>query len=192
MLILVTGGSASGKSEYAEQCITMLHKEKNTLLYLATMQPYGEEGAARVEKHRKQRAQRRFDTLEWYQNLQEAPIPEHSDILLECMSNLAANEMFREEISPERIPVHIAECKTRILDGVAHLLNVCDNLVIVTNEVFSDTLSYDEFTLAYIQLLGHINAALAQMADEVVEVVYGIPVIHKQKAEIGETKHETD
>ena len=54
MLILVTGGSASGKSEYAEQCITMLHKGKNTLLYLATMQPYGEEGAARVEKHRKQ------------------------------------------------------------------------------------------------------------------------------------------
>ena len=66
MLILVTGGSASGKSEYAEQCITMLHKGKNTLLYLATMQPYGEEGAARVEKHRKQRAQRHFDTLEWY------------------------------------------------------------------------------------------------------------------------------
>ena len=192
MLILVTGGSASGKSEYAEQRITMLHKQENALLYLATMQPYGEEGAARVEKHRKQRAQRRFETLEWYQNLQEAPIPEHSDILLECMSNLAANEMFREEISPERIPVHIAECKTRILDGVARLLNVCDNLVIVTNEVFSDTLSYDAFTLAYIQLLGHINAALAQMADEVVEVVYGIPVIHKQKAEIGEIKHETD
>lgn len=192
MLILVTGGSASGKSEYAEQRITMLHKQENALLYLATMQPYGEEGAARVEKHRKQRAQRRFETLEWYQNLQEAPIPEHSDILLECMSNLAANEMFREEISPERIPVHIAECKTRILDGVAHLLNVCDNLVIVTNEVFSDTLSYDAFTLAYIRLLGHINAALAQMADEVVEVVYGIPVIHKQKAEIGEIKHETD
>lgn len=192
MLILVTGGSASGKSEYAEQRITMLHKQENSLLYLATMQPYGEEGAARVEKHRKQRAQRRFDTMEWYQNLQEAPIPEHSDILLECMSNLAANEMFREEISPERIPVHIAECKTRILDGVAHLLNVCDNLVIVTNEVFSDTLSYDAFTLAYIRLLGHINAALAQMADEVVEVVYGIPVIHKQKAEIGEIKHETD
>lgn len=192
MLILVTGGSASGKSEYAEQRITMLHKQENALLYLATMQPYGEEGAARVEKHRKQRVQRHFDTLEWYQNLQEAPIPEHSDILLECMSNLAANEMFREEISPERIPVHIAECKTRILDGVAHLLNVCDNLVIVTNEVFSDTLSYDAFTLAYIRLLGHINAALAQMADEVVEVVYGIPVIHKQKAEIGEIKHETD
>ena len=192
MLILVTGGSASGKSEYAEQCITMLHKEKNTLLYLATMQPYGEEGAARVEKHRKHRAQRHFDTVEGYQNLQEAPVPEHSDILLECMSNLAANEMFREEISPERIPVHIAECETRILDGVVHLLNACDNLVIVTNEVFSDTLSYDEFTLAYIQLLGHINAALAQIADEVVEVVYGIPVIHKQKAEIGEIKHETD
>lgn len=192
MLILVTGGSTSGKSEYAEQCITMLHKEGNSLLYLATMQPYGEEGAARVEKHRKQRAKRRFDTLEWYQNLQEAPIPEHSDILLECMSNLAANEMFQKEIRPEYISAHITECETRILDGVAHLLNTCDNLVIVTNEIFSDTLSYDEFTVAYIRLLGHINAALAQMADEVVEVVYGIPVIHKQKAEIGEIKHETD
>ena len=179
MLILVTGGSASGKSEYAEQCITMLHKGKNTLLYLATMQPYGEEGAARVEKHRKQRAQRHFDTLEWYQNLQEAPVPEHSDILLECMSNLAANEMFREEISPERIPVHIAECETRILDGVVHLLNACDNLVIVTNEVFSDGCEYDAGTTDYIMRLGELNVRLSRAADAVVEVVYSIPVFLK-------------
>ena len=68
------------------------------------------------------------------------------------------------------------KCEDRILKGVEHIRKCSANLVIVTNEVFSDTLSYDETTLAYIRLLGHINAEFAQMADEVVEVVYGIPL----------------
>lgn len=176
MFILVTGASASGKSEYAECRITAIHQEERHLLYLATMQPYGEEGRARVAKHRKQRALRNFETLEWYKNLEQATIPPDSDVLLECMSNLAANEMFAENTIPEQLEEYTHKCEDRILKGVEHIRKYSANLVIVTNEVFSDTLSYDETTLAYIRLLGHINAELAQMADEVVEVVYGIPL----------------
>ena len=184
MLIIITGVSGSGKSEYAEQICCRLAGD-NKKYYVATMQPFGEEGRIRIEKHKRQREGKGFETIEQYQNIGSAldccDKEERPVVLVECMSNLLANECFGEAGKPDDI-----------FDGCMKLYSECRHLVIVTNEVFSDTLSYDEFTLAYIQLLGHINAALAQMADEVVEVVYGIPVIHKQKAEIGEIKHETD
>ena len=53
------------------------------------------------------------------------------------------------------------------------------NLVIVTNEVFSDGVRYDASTMLYIDRLGAINAALADMADEVIEVVAGIALPKK-------------
>ena len=44
MILLVTGGSASGKSEYAENRALQLAKtEQKKLIYLAAMKPLGEE-----------------------------------------------------------------------------------------------------------------------------------------------------
>ena len=57
MLILVTGGSGSGKSEYAENTAVSLAEEKGLpLYYIAAMRPFGEEGRRRVERHRRLRA----------------------------------------------------------------------------------------------------------------------------------------
>ena len=53
MLTLVIGGAASGKSEYAESLVL---KTALPRYYLATMQVWDAECAARVEKHRKMRA----------------------------------------------------------------------------------------------------------------------------------------
>ena len=88
------------------------------------------------------------------------------------MSNLAANEMFDPAGSHEKTALEI---KT----GIDRLLGKCDNLVVVTNEVFSDGLTYDRETEKYQQILGEINRYMASGADEVVEVVYGIPVMHR-------------
>ena len=49
MLIMVTGVSGSGKSEYAEQISCQLAKD-NKKYYVATMYPYGEDGRSRVKK----------------------------------------------------------------------------------------------------------------------------------------------
>lgn len=87
------------------------------------------------------------------------------------MSNLVANEMFSQ--NPDD------NIKDKIIRGVEHLLANCHNLIIVTNEVFSDTLNYDETTICYINLLGEVNQSLAKKADHVVEVVYGIPITRK-------------
>ena len=58
MLILVSGGSASGKSEFAESLVTSSGLEKR--IYLATMQVWDAESVRRVERHRQMRAGKGF------------------------------------------------------------------------------------------------------------------------------------
>ena len=54
------GGAASGKSEYAESLVL---KTALPRYYIATMQVWDDECAARVEKHRKMRAAKQFETV---------------------------------------------------------------------------------------------------------------------------------
>ena len=100
MFILITGGSGSGKSEFAEAQILRLSREKR--IYLATMKCFDEESKKRIARHRKMRAEKQFETVEWYLNLKKADIPEGSSVLLECMSNLVANEMYDPEGAQEK------------------------------------------------------------------------------------------
>lgn len=51
--------------------------------------------------------------------------------------------------------------------------------MIVTNEIFSEAASYEGDTIRYQEYLGIINQNIGKMADEVVEVVYGIPIWYK-------------
>ena len=94
--------------------------------------------------------------------------------LLECMSNLVANEMFSSEQMPD-----VDTVVEEIVQGIASLTSQLSHLVIVSNNVFEDGIEYDETTLRYIEALGRIHTRLAEMADHVVEVVVGIPVIIK-------------
>ena len=53
MLELVTGGSGSGKSAYAESRICEWNRQDpKPLFYIATMYPYGEETEKKIERHR--------------------------------------------------------------------------------------------------------------------------------------------
>ena len=52
-------------------------------------------------------------------------------------------------------------------------------MVIVTNEVASDGITYDPGTDQYIRLMGLVNRRLGACSHRVVEVVYGIPVVWK-------------
>ncbi len=175
MLTVVTGGSGSGKSEYAENTAVKLAKEEGLpLYYIATMRPFGEEGKRRVERHRKLRAGKGFETIECYVNLENQELPERGVVLLECLSNLTANEMFETEGAGEGT-------EARVLSGVKALLEKSVHLVIVTNDIFSDGITYDEVTALYQERLGHINRELAFLADQVAEVVCGIPLQLKSK-----------
>lgn len=170
MLMMVTGGSGSGKSEFAESLVTGLADGPN--LYIATMFPFDEECHKRIARHREMRKDKGFDTLECYTGLKHADVSGYHTVLLECMSNLTANEMYQEKGSGDY-------CVEEILAGIRHVKEQCRNLIIVTNEIFSDGMDYDEETRRYQKYLGEINVRMASMADLVTEVVYSIPLIHK-------------
>ena len=170
MLMMVTGGSGSGKSEFAESLVTGLADGPN--LYIATMFPFDEECHKRIARHREMRKDKGFDTLECYTGLKHADVSGYHTVLLECMSNLTANEMYQENGSGDA-------CVQEILKGIHHVLSHTEHLVIVTNEIFSDGIEYDPETTRYQQYLGEMNCELAKLADVVVEVVYSIPLVKK-------------
>lgn len=180
MLVLITGGSGSGKSAYAEDYITKLSKDCRKY-YIATMQVYDEEGQEKVFKHQKMREGKGFLTIEQSTEIHQAvdKMEKNTTVeniaLLECISNLVANEMFREG--------QIRNCtlvKKSIIGGIEELLKTVKDFIIVTNNVFEDGITYDETTANYIRAMGEINQELAKMADKVIEVVVGIPIIVKE------------
>lgn len=184
MMELVTGGSGSGKSAYAEKVICEKHRqlcsisEKPSLYYIADMVPYGRETEKKIEAHREMRAGKGFATLEWYVDLPgrisapDSPDLKGSCVLLECISNLTANEMY-ESGGAENTGKDTVEC---IIRGVRMLKERCVHLVVVTNDVFRESVPDSEEMTAYKGNLGTINRALAEMADRVTEVVFGVPV----------------
>ncbi|MCI8375411.1 MAG: bifunctional adenosylcobinamide kinase/adenosylcobinamide-phosphate guanylyltransferase [Lachnospiraceae bacterium] len=174
MLALITGGSGSGKSEYAENlAVGLAGKEGLPLYYLATMKPFGEEGRKRVERHQKLRTGKKFLTIERYVNLKAQKLPDRGVVLLECLSNLTANEMFEADGAGSCTP-------KEVLLGIEAIRSRSRHLVVVTNDIFSDGVLYDETTRQYQRYLGELNQKLAKEADEVTEVVCGIPVCLKR------------
>ena len=170
MFLVITGGSGSGKSAYAEQCVLDFGPAER--IYIATMYPFDEECDRRIRRHREMRRQKQFSTLECYTGLKTADIPEDSVVLLECMSNLTANEMYQEGGAG-------GQTVEEILAGICYLLKRVRHMVVVTNEIFSDGIDYDSETMRYQSYLGQINSEMGRMADQVTEVVYGIPITVK-------------
>lgn len=178
MMTLIIGGSGSGKSAYAEDYISSLSEEKKKY-YIAAMQVCDAESEKKVERHRMLRSGKGFYTIEQPRGIQEAAEKMEEGertALLECISNLTANEMFAKEV-----PETEEDVAERIIDGITSLDKKLMHLVIVSNNVFEDGKLYDKATMAYIRAMGRINQKLAEMADEVIEVVAGIPVAVKKK-----------
>ena len=187
MMELVTGGSGSGKSAYAEETLCRLDsspgrgqgKETGTQqdgqrYYIATMPSWDKETEKKIAKHRAMRAGKGFCTLEWYTDFEErleradCPGMEGADILVECLSNLTANEMYMEGGAGEN-------AADAVIRGMLCLRDRCRNLVVVTNDVFSESAEDSPEMRIYKETLGRINCALAEAADRVTEVVCGIP-----------------
>lgn len=229
MLYLVTGGSGSGKSEFAEGTAVELYRQKvrrqevyrtaeknvaekniaekkavgekaaeekaevgnaeaerteeecasaGRLIYVATMQPFDEECVKRIERHRQMRKEKGFSTVECYHHLETVQAKKEDVFLIECMSNLLANEMYdvQGRIKGEAQERRLEEA---VVQPILALAKKAAHVVVVTNEVFSDGAEYAEESKRYMRLLGRLNRELAEYAERAVEVVYGIPLYRK-------------
>lgn len=171
MLILVTGGSASGKSSHAEKIICKFECENRA--YIATMMPFGDEAQERIARHHEMRKDRGFETIERYTDMKNLKFDKkYNAILLEDLGNLLANELFDENNGKDNII-------EQIMLGIEHLNNNCNTLVIVSNEIFSDGVFYDPQTNEYIEKLGRLNTKISAKADAVCELVCSILVYKK-------------
>ena len=92
-MILVTGGTRSGKSEFAEMLVMA---QGDRYLYLATAKVTDAEMARRVERHQARRSNR-WTTHEGYNALWkvlEETQGQYDGILLDCVSTMVTNLLF--------------------------------------------------------------------------------------------------
>lgn len=185
MITVITGASGSGKSVFAEQySVERWNKQKqiqtNTrLVYVATMKVFGEEGKQKVERHRRQREGKGFELIEQEVDIGTIDGIEKNDIVLvECLSNLLANEWYSDTMKE----ISKKDVVKKILDGLQQLHEMCTHMIVVTNEIFQEQLIWEDGK-DYVESLGQLNQILCQKAENVYEVVAGIPMELTKKKE---------
>ena len=181
MFHVVTGGSGSGKSAYAEEwiCKQRLQTDSRHLYYIATMVPYGKETERKILRHRQMRSGKGFETIECFNRSENRWYRQRRNSV---RVQKRRNPAFRS-VCPIWLPMsYIADTGAKeqteatILSGIRALQAKCRGLAVVTNEVFGELPPHTEEMKTYLRVLGTVNQAMTKLADQVTEVVYGIPV----------------
>jgi adenosylcobinamide kinase/adenosylcobinamide-phosphate guanylyltransferase len=164
MITFISGGVRSGKSSFAEHYI--LGKDCHKI-YLATAIAYDDEMKERVKIHRRTRMDKGWNTIEKPTSISEITTTEKSVILLDCLTNLVANEMYLNKLS-------IAEVIDKIFDDLMDLSSRSLEVVIVSNDVFSGIDDYSVETVDFMKALGYLHCKITQVADSCYELNYSI------------------
>lgn len=178
-IILITGGARSGKSGYAQNLAASMPGAK---AYIATCPPAAitgdEEMALRIERHRQDRLDKGWTTIE--EQLDLAGTIRNSDsfelLLIDCLTLWLNNLLHHRGEQPltEDDVIRLGE----------ELLLACKSyqgtVIMVTNEVGLGIVPENPLARKYRDLVGRCNQVLAAGADEVVLVVAGLPLTIKK------------
>lgn len=165
-LILILGENNSGKSRFAEKLFENTTAEK---YYIATMISCTKENNIRIEKHKRQREQYNFHTLELPFKVNSAAVSSESVVLLEDVSNLLANNIFENKGTAEEV-----------FDDISSLVKSCQTTVAVSISGLSP-IGFDKDTANYINKLNEMNERLFRLSDVVVIMKNNSPVFKKGK-----------
>ena len=175
-LILVLGGARSGKSAYAETLA--LAKARERVLFIATAEALDDDMRARIAKHRAARPST-WETLEAPRDLPHAIATlERSPhlIVLDCLTLWVTNEMLADENNLEKRLF-------RQLDLIMEWTHLNDiDLILVSNEVGWGIVPDNALARNFRDVLGRVNAYVAQYAGQVYLMVAGLPLEIKQLA----------
>ena len=168
---LVLGGARSGKSSFAEQWAARLAEiHALPVTYVATAQASDDEMEERILRHRDRRSadwvtvEEPLDVADWIANQREPRV-----ILLDCLSLLLNNWMFRELCEERQFLARLAQLVRAITQSTSHI-------VAVSSEVGQGIVPGDPASRQYRDWLGILNQAIAKEADSVIWVIAGIPV----------------
>lgn len=181
MLVLYAGGSASGKSEAAEAAAVRAAKEAGSpLIYLATMERGGREAEARIEKHRAQRAEKGFVTIERARAVHELSLPANAAVLLEDLGNLVGNELF----SPEAAAHSEEDILQALNESLLSLEAKCGQLILVGALLSEEPRYADPDTERYVRIFSALQNALAARAEAVYLAELGTLRCLKRKEDV--------
>ncbi len=164
---LVLGGARSGKSAYAEQ---LAKGWTGPRVYIATAQAHDEEMAARIKTHRERRGsdwETIGSVLDLPGALREAGGQEKF-ILIDCLTLWLTNVLLAEE-----------DCELAVSELLEVLSDVSGTIVLVSNEVGDGIVPGNELARRFRDAAGDANRRVAQLADEVVLVTAGLPLVLK-------------
>ena len=163
-IILITGGSRSGKSSYAEQLALSL---SGTPVYLATARIWDEEFRERVRRHQERRGP------QWTNIEEEKYLSRHDMsgrvVVVDCLTLWSTNFFFDLESDVDRALDALKAEFDRFTDQDATFL-------FVTNEIGMGGTSDNALQRRFTDLQGWMNQHVAARADEVILMVSGIPV----------------
>ena len=167
-IILITGGSRSGKSTYAEKLALSL---SSTPVYLATARIWDEEFRKRVIHHQARRGP------EWTNIEEEKELSRHAlsgrTILIDCITLWCTNFFFDLKADTDQALTAAKEEFDRFTSQDA-------TFIIVTNEIGMGGTSEIEIQRKFTDMQGWMNQYIASQADEVILMVSGIPVKIKE------------
>lgn len=163
-VVLITGGSRSGKSSYAEK---MALERSDNPVYLATARIWDEEFRDRVRRHQERRGPQ-------WTNIEEEKYLSRHDlsgrvVVVDCLTLWCTNFFFDLESDVDRALEAAKEEFDRLVSQDATFL-------FVTNEIGMGGTSDNEIQRKFTDLQGWMNQYAASRADEVVLMVCGIPV----------------
>lgn len=181
MIVFITGGAKNGKSSYAQDLAVKL-PSGGKHYYLATMIPCDEEDNDRIRHHIADRAGLGFETVEQGRDI--ARCLERADregtFLLDSVTALLLNELYPDPTTWKLD----ADAPDRCQKGLETLCNQVQNIVLVSDYIYSDAAKYDEETETYRRGLARLDRFLAGIADAVIEVSAGSHIFHKGEGKL--------
>lgn len=164
------GGARSGKSRYAQELASGFER----VTFISTARAGDTEMRQKIDQHRRDRPSN-WKTVEAQRNLGRVIDSESrfADVLLlDCLTFHAFNLMTAK---------HSARAHKKHIQELGHAIQAARTSVIaVSNEVGSGIVPEYRSGRVYRELLGQMNQAIAQIADNVVLMVAGIPVTIKK------------
>ncbi len=176
-ITLVTGGSRSGKSTFAES----LFEGRDDVLYIATAIVTDKEMENRIQRHIEDRNSN-WDTYEGFKNLHNTiKSTDKKFVLLDCVTIMMTNLLFEKDQDYDNMPMKDLD---GILEDIKHefklLIDSCreydKELVMVTNEVGSGIVPEYKISRIFRDIAGWVNQYIAKISDEVYIVACGLPL----------------